>query len=43
MGFFSGIKSTFKKSEAAVVVQNLFEIKQMRAFFNMTLQKLRPI
>jgi len=25
MGFFSGIKSTYKKSEAAVVVQNLLE------------------
>ncbi|MCE7031725.1 hypothetical protein LY625_03680 [Lysobacter sp. GX 14042] len=25
MGFFGGIKSTFKKSEAAVVIQNLLE------------------
>ena len=27
MGLFSGIKSTYKKSEAAVVVQNLLEIQ----------------
>lgn len=33
MGFFSGIKSTFKKSEAAVVVQNLFEIQAKAGIF----------
>lgn len=33
MGFFSGIKSTFKKSEAAVVVQNLFEIQAKVGIF----------
>lgn len=33
MGIFSGIKSTFKKSEAAVVIQNLFDIQVKAGFF----------
>ena len=28
MGLFSGIKNTYKKSEAAVIVQNLLEHQQ---------------
>ena len=35
MGLFSGIKSTFKKSEAAVVVQNLLEIQVNSGLFNL--------
>jgi hypothetical protein len=33
MGIFSGIQNTFKKSEAAVVVQNLFEIQKKVGIF----------
>lgn len=33
MGIFSGIKNTFKKSEAAVVIQNLLEIQQKAGIF----------
>lgn len=33
MGIFSGIKSTFKKSEAAVVIQSLFEIQERVGIF----------
>ena len=32
MGIFSGIKNNLKKSEAAVVVQNLLEIQQRKGF-----------
>jgi len=34
MGLFSGIKNTFKKSEAAVVVQNLLEETKRVGFFD---------
>lgn len=33
-GFFGGVKSTFKKSEAAVVVQNLLEHQARAGFFS---------
>ncbi|HGM4734135.1 TPA: hypothetical protein ACKPYB_000652 [Stenotrophomonas maltophilia] len=33
MGFFSGIKDNFKKSEAAVCVQNLLEQQQRIGYF----------
>jgi len=33
MGFFSGIKDNYKKSEAAVVVQNLLEIQAKIGYF----------
>jgi hypothetical protein len=35
MGLFSGIKSTYKKSEAAVVVQNLLEHQANNGFFDL--------
>lgn len=34
MRFFGGIKDTFKKSQAAVVVQNLLEMQQKNGFFD---------
>ena len=34
MGLFSGIKSNYKKAEAAVVVQNLLEHQQKFGFFD---------
>lgn len=33
MGLFSGIKDTYKKSEAAVVIQNLLEIQAKIGYF----------
>ena len=35
MGLFSGVKDTFKKSEAAVVVQNLLEEQARIGFFGL--------
>lgn len=35
MGFFSGIKNTYKKSEAAVVVQNLLEQQTRAGLFDL--------
>lgn len=34
MRLFAGIKDTFKKSEAAVIVQNLLEMQQKNGFFD---------
>ncbi|MCD5979201.1 hypothetical protein K3169_10010 [Pseudomonas phytophila] len=34
MGLFTGIKSTFKKTEAAVVVRNLLELQVRVGFFH---------
>ena len=34
MGLFSGIKNTYKKSEAAVIVQNLLEHQQKMDYFD---------
>lgn len=35
MGLFSGIKSNWKKSEAAVIIQNLLEIQQKAGLLNL--------
>ena len=40
MGIFSGIKSTFKKTEASIVIQNLFEIQGRAGLFQYDSSKI---